>query len=43
MWSEALRVAAIGFSAVIITLGILAISVKIMTFFCKSFEKKWGK
>jgi len=40
MWSEVLRLAVIGFSAVLITLGILAISVKVMSFFCKSVEKR---
>ena len=43
MWSEATRVAVIGFSGVFLTLIILAISVKVMTFFCRMFDKKGGK
>jgi Na+-transporting methylmalonyl-CoA/oxaloacetate decarboxylase gamma subunit len=40
MWSEALRVATLGFSVVFITLLILAISVKVMSFFCRGLGKK---
>jgi len=43
MWSEALRIAVVGFSVVVITLVILAFSVKIMSFLCKLFERKKGK
>jgi Na+-transporting methylmalonyl-CoA/oxaloacetate decarboxylase gamma subunit len=43
MWSEATRVAIIGFSGVFIVLILLAVSVKIMTFFCRMFDKKGGK
>lgn len=43
MWTEATRVAIIGFSVVFITLCILAGSVKVMSFFCKRIEKKGGK
>ena len=43
MWSEATRVAIVGFSVVFITLWILAASVKVMTFFCRLSEKKGGK
>jgi Na+-transporting methylmalonyl-CoA/oxaloacetate decarboxylase gamma subunit len=43
MWTDALRVAVIGFSVVFLTLVILAISVKIMSFFCKQIQRKGGK
>jgi Na+-transporting methylmalonyl-CoA/oxaloacetate decarboxylase gamma subunit len=43
MWAEATRVAIIGFSGVFIVLILLAISVKIMSYFCKMFDKKGGK
>jgi Na+-transporting methylmalonyl-CoA/oxaloacetate decarboxylase gamma subunit len=43
MWSEATRVASIGFSGVFLTLIILAVSIKIMSFFCRMFDKKGGK
>ncbi len=43
MWSEALRVATLGFSVVFITLLILAVSVKIMSFLCKGIGRKGGK
>jgi Na+-transporting methylmalonyl-CoA/oxaloacetate decarboxylase gamma subunit len=43
MWADATRVAIIGFSVVFITLWLLAISVKIMSFVCKRIEKKGGK
>lgn len=43
MWAEATRVAMIGFSGVFATLIILAASVKVMSFFCRLFEKKGGK
>jgi Na+-transporting methylmalonyl-CoA/oxaloacetate decarboxylase gamma subunit len=43
MWTEATRVAVIGFSVVFITLFILAASVKMMSFFCRMFEGKGGK
>jgi Na+-transporting methylmalonyl-CoA/oxaloacetate decarboxylase gamma subunit len=43
MWTEATRVAILGFSVVFITLWILAASVKIMTYFCKLVDKKGGK
>ena len=42
MWSEAIRVAVVGFSVVFAGLWMLAISVKIMSFFCKLVEKKGG-
>ena len=40
MWGEALKVAAIGFSAVFVTLFMLSISVRIMSWLCKRDEKK---
>jgi Na+-transporting methylmalonyl-CoA/oxaloacetate decarboxylase gamma subunit len=40
MWSEAIKVAIVGFSVVFAGLWILAIGVKIMSFFCKMVEKK---
>jgi Na+-transporting methylmalonyl-CoA/oxaloacetate decarboxylase gamma subunit len=43
MWIEATRVAIIGFSIVFITLIILALSVKVMSFFCSLGKKKGGK
>jgi Na+-transporting methylmalonyl-CoA/oxaloacetate decarboxylase gamma subunit len=43
MWSEALRIAVVGFSVVVITLVILAFSVKIMSFLCRLIERKKGK
>ncbi|MDD5008051.1 MAG: OadG family protein [Syntrophorhabdaceae bacterium] len=43
MWTDAARVAVIGFSVVFITLLLLAFSVKIMSFVCKRIEKKGGK
>ena len=43
MWTDALRVAIIGFSVVFMTLALLAISVKIMSFFCKQIQRKGGK
>jgi Na+-transporting methylmalonyl-CoA/oxaloacetate decarboxylase gamma subunit len=39
MWSEAVRVAIIGFSVVFITLLILTVSVRIMSYFCKLGKK----
>jgi Na+-transporting methylmalonyl-CoA/oxaloacetate decarboxylase gamma subunit len=43
MWADAFRVAALGFSVVLLTLALLAISVKIMSFFCKLTQRKGGK
>ena len=43
MWIDALRVAVIGFAVVFLTLSILSVSVKLMSFFCKRVEKKGGK
>jgi Na+-transporting methylmalonyl-CoA/oxaloacetate decarboxylase gamma subunit len=43
MWPEATKVAIIGFSVVFITLWLLAISVKVMSFFCKKIQHKGGK
>ncbi|PIQ44444.1 MAG: hypothetical protein COW04_12900 [Deltaproteobacteria bacterium CG12_big_fil_rev_8_21_14_0_65_43_10] len=43
MWSEALRIGVIGFSVVFITLLILTLSVKVMSFVCKRIEKKRSK
>jgi Na+-transporting methylmalonyl-CoA/oxaloacetate decarboxylase gamma subunit len=43
MWTEATRVAIIGFSVVFLTLAILAVSVKVMSFVCKSIQRKGGK
>jgi Na+-transporting methylmalonyl-CoA/oxaloacetate decarboxylase gamma subunit len=43
MWSEAIRVAIIGFSVVFIGLSILALSVKVMSIFCRRIEGKGGK
>ncbi len=40
MWSDAIRIAVIGFSVVITTLAVLAVSIKIMSFLCKLIEKK---
>jgi Na+-transporting methylmalonyl-CoA/oxaloacetate decarboxylase gamma subunit len=40
MWSEGLRIATMGFSVVFITLLILAISVKVMSFLCRGLSKK---
>ena len=42
MWAEATRVAIVGFSVVFITLIILALSVKVMSFFCRLVAKKRG-
>ena len=43
MWTEALRVAIIGFTVVFATLLILAISVKIMSLLCNYMGAKKGK
>ncbi len=43
MWAEATKVASIGFSVVFITLLLLAISVKVMSFFCKKIQSRGGK
>jgi hypothetical protein len=43
MWLEAIRVAIIGFSVVFIGLSILALSVKVMSIFCRRIEGKGGK
>lgn len=43
MWEEATRVATVGFSGVFLTLIVLSISIKIMSFFCKLIDKKGGK
>lgn len=43
MWLEAIKIAAVGFSVVIITLGILSVSVKIMSFLCRLIERKKGR
>ena len=43
MWNEALRVAVVGFSVVFSVLLILAVSVRIMSYFCKHDEKKEGE
>jgi Na+-transporting methylmalonyl-CoA/oxaloacetate decarboxylase gamma subunit len=43
MWSEAVKVAIVGFSVVFITLAILAIGVKVMSFCCNLGRKKGGK
>lgn len=40
MWMEATEVAILGFTVVFLTLAILAVSVKVMSFFCRlSFKK----
>lgn len=43
MWAEATKVAVIGFSVVFSTLAILAVSVKLMSFFCRQIQRKGGK
>jgi Na+-transporting methylmalonyl-CoA/oxaloacetate decarboxylase gamma subunit len=43
MWTQAIRVAIVGFSVVFAGLWILAIGVKIMSFFCRLTEKKGSK
>jgi Na+-transporting methylmalonyl-CoA/oxaloacetate decarboxylase gamma subunit len=43
MWTEATRVAVMGFSVVFLTLAILAGSVKVMSFVCRRIQKKGGK
>jgi len=43
MWAEATKVAIIGFSVVFMTLAILAVSVKLMSFFVKQIQRKGGK
>ncbi len=43
MLLDAVRVAIIGFSVVFLTLAILAVSVKIMSFACKRIQQKGGK
>ncbi|MDF1591258.1 MAG: OadG family protein [Desulfobacterales bacterium] len=40
MWQEALNVAAIGFSVVFVSLGVLAVSVRLMSLFFRQGEKK---
>jgi Na+-transporting methylmalonyl-CoA/oxaloacetate decarboxylase gamma subunit len=40
MWSEALSVATVGFAVVFIALWILAVSVRVMSYFCRLIEKK---
>lgn len=42
MWAQALNVAIFGFSVVFATLFILSLSVKLMSFVCKRFDKKKG-
>jgi Na+-transporting methylmalonyl-CoA/oxaloacetate decarboxylase gamma subunit len=42
MWGEALRVAIVGFSVVFAGLWMLALGVKIMSFFCKMAGKRQG-
>jgi Na+-transporting methylmalonyl-CoA/oxaloacetate decarboxylase gamma subunit len=39
MYGEAIRVAGVGFSVVFITLILLAMSVKIMSFFCRGIGR----
>ncbi len=43
MWIEATKVAILGFSVVFLTLAILAVSVKLMSFLCKQIQRKGGK
>jgi len=43
MFKEALWVAVVGFSVVFLTLFLLSLSVKAMSFFIKKTEKKGGK
>lgn len=43
MWIEGIKVAITGFSVVFLTLIILALSVKVMSFFCHLYERKGGK
>jgi Na+-transporting methylmalonyl-CoA/oxaloacetate decarboxylase gamma subunit len=43
MWNDVVRTAAIGFSVVFITLWLLAVTVKVMSFLVRAFEKKGGK
>ncbi len=43
MLLDAVRVAITGFSVVFLTLAILAVSVKIMSFVCKRIQQKGGK
>ncbi|NWG03357.1 MAG: OadG family protein [Syntrophaceae bacterium] len=40
MWGEAIKVAIVGFLVVFFGLWMLAIGVKIMSFFCRMIEKK---
>ena len=40
MWAEALKVAIVGFSVVFAGLWMLALGVKIMSFFCKLTQKR---
>jgi len=40
MWTHALKVASIGFTAVFLGLSMLAAGVKIMSFFCRLVDKK---
>ncbi len=40
MWGQAVRVAVIGFSVVFAGLCMLAIGVKIMSFFCRLVERR---
>jgi len=42
MWGEAFRVAIVGFCVVFAGLWMLALGVKIMSFFCKLAGKKQG-
>ncbi|MEW6267295.1 MAG: OadG family protein [Thermodesulfobacteriota bacterium] len=41
MWIEATEVAIIGFTVVFLTLAILAVSVKVMSFSCRLYLKKY--
>jgi Na+-transporting methylmalonyl-CoA/oxaloacetate decarboxylase gamma subunit len=40
MWGQAVRVAVVGFSVVFTGLCMLALGVKIMSFFCRLVEKR---
>jgi Na+-transporting methylmalonyl-CoA/oxaloacetate decarboxylase gamma subunit len=40
MWADAVRVAIVGFSVVFVGLWMLALGVKIMSFFCRVARKK---
>jgi Na+-transporting methylmalonyl-CoA/oxaloacetate decarboxylase gamma subunit len=42
MWTHALKVAVIGFTAVFVGLWMLAAAVKIMSFCCRLADKKKG-